>query len=69
MTAKRRMIAKLVSDGLRNGDIAVRVGMTENSVKNIVRLIFDELGFHNRVELAMWHVKQQDAKRNQTRHT
>ncbi len=31
------------------------MGKSENMVKNYLRVIYDKLGFWNRVELALWY--------------
>ncbi len=41
--------------GLRNSEVAEVIGTTEYVVKNHLRIIFDKLGFWNRVELALWY--------------
>jgi len=52
------MIIELVSQGLRNGDIAREIGTTEYVVKNYLRVIYDKLGIWNRLELALWHISR-----------
>ena len=49
-------ILECVGEGLRNRDIAERIGKTENTVKNYLRRIFDLAGMGNRTELALWYV-------------
>jgi two-component system, NarL family, response regulator DevR len=44
----------MVSDGMRNKEIGAKMGITEASVKNYMRPIFDKLGVWNRVELAIF---------------
>ena len=39
------------------------MGTTEYSVKNRVRNIFDILGVWNRVELALWYVRNVELRR------
>jgi DNA-binding NarL/FixJ family response regulator len=56
LTPKELRIAALVADGLKNKEVAVEVGTTENVIKNYLRVIYDKLGFWNRVELALWYV-------------
>lgn len=51
------MIAYYLSQGMKNGEIAEKIGTTEHVIKNHLRTIYDKLGFYNRVELAMWYVK------------
>jgi DNA-binding CsgD family transcriptional regulator len=40
---------------LTNSEVAEVIGTTEYVVKNPLRIIFDKLGFWNRVELALWY--------------
>jgi DNA-binding NarL/FixJ family response regulator len=58
LTAKQWAITKLVADGLKNKEIARKLGTTENMVKNYLRAIFDKTGMWSRLELALWFVKQ-----------
>jgi DNA-binding NarL/FixJ family response regulator len=50
---KEQQIIALVAQGLTNRDVAATVGMTENTVKNYLKVIYDKLGLWNRVELAL----------------
>ena len=56
LTPREWRIAELVSAGEKNADIGRILGTTENVVKNYVCRLFDKLGLHNRVELALWHL-------------
>ena len=51
-----RRIVRLVASGLRNEDVAERVGLTINVTKNYMREIYDLTGMSNRVELALWYL-------------
>lgn len=53
-TPRQKQIIALVGQGLKNQEVARRIGTTEHVVKNYLRAIYDELGFSNRVELALW---------------
>lgn len=55
-------LIKLVTAGLKNKDIAKTMRITEDAVKNRIRRIFDQLGFYNRVELAMWYIKYKEER-------
>jgi len=55
-------IIDLVSQGLKNKEIAREIGTTEHVVKNYIREIYDKVGMWNRVELALWHVSRHPAK-------
>lgn len=57
LTERELFVARLVSDGLKNREIATLTATTEHTVKNRVKMIYDKLGLWNRVELAMWYVK------------
>lgn len=53
LTPRERDLIELVRQGLRNRDIATRLGVTEGTVKVYLHAIFDKLGVENRTELAM----------------
>ena len=53
LTPRERQLIDLVSQGLRNRDIAAQLGVTEGTVKVYRHAIFDKLGVDNRTELAM----------------
>jgi two-component system nitrate/nitrite response regulator NarL len=53
LTPRERQLIDLVSQGLRNRDIAAQLGVTEGTVKVYLHAIFDKLGVDNRTELAM----------------
>lgn len=53
---KEILITSLVASGMKNREIADRVGTTEHAIKNYLRVIYDKLGLWNRVELALWYV-------------
>jgi DNA-binding NarL/FixJ family response regulator len=48
-----------VAEGRKNREIANFLGTTEHVVKNDLRVIYDKLGFWNRVELALWYEARQ----------
>ena len=47
----------LTAYGFKNADIAGAVNTTEHCVKNYLRGIYEQLGLDNRVQLAMWYIK------------
>lgn len=53
LAPREKLIAQLVSRGLRNKEIAHELGMTEGTVKIYLHRIYEKLGIENRVELAM----------------
>jgi DNA-binding NarL/FixJ family response regulator len=59
VTDKELCLAARVAEGLKNVDIARNLGTTENTIKCYLKALYDKLGLWNRVELALWYVKQQ----------
>jgi len=54
LTAREMDVILMVVAGLSNSDIAARYEIGESTVKQHVRSIFDKLGVHNRLELALF---------------
>jgi len=54
LTPKETMIVSCVTQGMKNKEIAVRVGTTEQVVKNYLRKVYDKLGVADRLELALY---------------
>jgi DNA-binding NarL/FixJ family response regulator len=52
---REQRVIELVSEGLKNREVAEAIGTTEHVVKNYLRVIYDKLGLWNRVELALWY--------------
>lgn len=53
LTPRERSIAKLVSEGRRNKEIAAEFGITEGTVKVSLHRMYERLGISNRTELAI----------------
>ena len=54
LTPKESMIVGCVTQGMKNKEIALRVGTTEQVVKNYLRKVYDKLGVADRLELALY---------------
>jgi DNA-binding CsgD family transcriptional regulator len=54
LTEKEMLVISGVTQGLKNKDIALEVGTTEQVVKNYLRKIYDKLGVSDRLELALY---------------
>jgi DNA-binding NarL/FixJ family response regulator len=54
LSEKEMMIIGGVTQGLKNKDIALEVGTTEQVVKNYLRKIYDKLNVSDRLELALY---------------
>src|ERR1700724_2764146 len=51
---KESLIVSCVTQGMKNKEIALRVGTTEQVVKNYLRKVYDKLGVADRLELALY---------------
>src|SRR5216110_2176183 len=54
LTPKESLIDSCVTQGMKNKEIAQRVGTTEQVVKNYLRKVYDKLGVADRGEPALW---------------
>lgn len=54
LSEKEMLIIGGVTQGLKNKEIAMEVGTTEQVVKNYLRKIYDKLGVSDRLELALY---------------
>src|SRR5271156_3939833 len=54
LTPKETLIVSCVTQGMKNKEIAARVGTTEQVVKNYLRKVYDKLGVADRLELALY---------------
>jgi DNA-binding NarL/FixJ family response regulator len=71
LTPKEALIVSCVTQGMKNKEIALRVGTTEQVVKNYLRKVYDKLGVADRLELALYCLnhrvahKEPDQKKNE----
>src|SRR5258708_4260947 len=54
LTPKESLIVSCVTQGMKNKEIALRVGTTEQVVKNYLRKVYAKLGFADRLELSLY---------------
>jgi DNA-binding CsgD family transcriptional regulator len=54
LTHREKEITRLVSAGLRNGEIAAKLFVSEGTVKTHLHHIYEKLKLRNRVELAIY---------------
>lgn len=52
---RQNQVMKLVAKGFTNTVIGAKMGITESVVKNYLRVIYDEVGVWNRLELTLWY--------------
>lgn len=58
LTRREEDVVRLVVDGLKNREIAHRLGVKEHSIRNYVHRIFEKLGVSTRVELILYVFSQ-----------
>jgi DNA-binding NarL/FixJ family response regulator len=58
LTARELEVLKLVARGMSNRDVADQLFISENTVKNHVRNILEELHLHSRMEAVMYAVRK-----------
>jgi two-component system nitrate/nitrite response regulator NarL len=54
LTPRERDVVHLVADGMRNQEIAVKLDLSEHTVRNYLIRIYDKLGISSRVELVLY---------------
>ena len=52
---RQQLVIELVAKGLKNREIAKKLGMSQHVVRNYISSIYDKVGVSNRVELALWY--------------
>jgi DNA-binding NarL/FixJ family response regulator len=60
LTTREVQIAKAVSEGRGNRDIATQLGITEQTVKNHLTSIFEKVGVSSRLQLALAILQERD---------
>jgi DNA-binding NarL/FixJ family response regulator len=59
LTPRERRILKLVVDGCTNAQIASRLHLGTQTVKNQVSALMEKIGVRNRVQLAVYAVRNE----------
>jgi len=59
LTPREREIVTAVAEGATNRDVAIRFGLSPQTVKNYLSDIFDKLGVSSRLELALYALHHQ----------
>lgn len=54
LTPRDRLMVRLLAAGATNREIAARLGLREQTVKNRLSTIYGKLGLRNRLELAAY---------------
>lgn len=64
LTQREQEMANWVAEGLTNRQISRRMGVTEHTVLNYLFRIFNKLGTSNRLELALYVLKERENGRS-----
>jgi two-component system response regulator DevR len=65
LTQREQQIVALVVEGKSNREIATRLGLSAQTVKNQLSVILDKLGLTSRVQLAVYAVRHQLDRRQE----
>ena len=66
LTLRQEDVVRLVADGLKNREIAQKLGIAEHSVRNYLYRIFEKLGVSSRVELILYAFSERNRGQNST---
>lgn len=61
LTERENELAHWVAEGLTNADISRQLNLTEHTVRNYLFRVFNKLGVSNRLELALYVIRQREA--------
>jgi DNA-binding NarL/FixJ family response regulator len=64
LSRRQRRVVELVAGGLKNHEIAARLGIGAHVVRNYLSTIYDKVGVSNRVELALWYEARKHERRS-----
>jgi DNA-binding NarL/FixJ family response regulator len=53
-TPKELRVVELVTRGMKNKDIGVLLGTSEQVIKNYMRIVLDKTGMDSRLQVALW---------------
>lgn len=62
LTEREREVLGVLGEGLTNKEIAARLFISENTVKNHVHNLLEKLGLHSRTEAALFAVRREQRK-------
>ncbi len=64
LSARETDVVRCLAEGLTNREIALRLKLTEHTVKNYLSRIFDKLGVSSRVEVLLYAVRNANQQRS-----
>jgi DNA-binding NarL/FixJ family response regulator len=62
LTQREQEVIRLIGDGLNNKDIATRMFVSVHTIKSHVHNIFDKLGMHTRLEIALYQRTKESSR-------
>jgi DNA-binding NarL/FixJ family response regulator len=65
LTKRESQVVLWISEGLPNREISLKLGISEHTVSNYLFRIFNKLGVSNRLELALYAIKQRHDSKSQ----
>jgi DNA-binding NarL/FixJ family response regulator len=66
LTPRQWQIVRILGSGATNREIAERLGLREQTIKNQLSLIYGKLGVRNRLELAV-HAARHSTEQNRVK--
>jgi DNA-binding NarL/FixJ family response regulator len=54
LSPRERDVVRLVAEGMRNQEVALRLNLSEHTIRNYLLRIYDKLGLSSRVELVLY---------------
>ena len=67
LTKRESQVVHWISDGHPNREISLKMGISEHTVSNYLFRIFNKLGVSNRLELALYAIKQRHDGESQSK--
>jgi DNA-binding NarL/FixJ family response regulator len=61
LTKRETQLVQLISQGMPTKEISLKLGISEHTVSNYLFRIYNKIGVSNRLELALYAIKQGDA--------
>jgi DNA-binding CsgD family transcriptional regulator len=65
LSPREQAVVRLVATGLRNKEIAARLGITEKTVKFHLTHVFEKLGAESRIEVVLWLIERDLTEKRQ----
>jgi len=60
LTTRESEVARLVTEGLTNREIATKLGLSEHTIKNYIFRVFDKIGVSSRVGLLLFAMSRRE---------